>query len=230
MANHTIKDLTGQKFGMLTVLGLDHIANRRSYWLCRCDCGNLKVLRGDTFRSGTGRPVAVSCGCYNRTKKVWSYIDNRSKTKLYRVYYAMLGRCNDPKCKVYHYYGGRGIKCLFSNFEEFRDWALANGYEDGLTIDRINNDGNYEPNNCRWVPMSVNHENRRKSSAYLKLYLDGNEYTLAELCRLINQPYMKMYHLMRHDLAKFTQCVTTMAKASTLTIGTRGEAGETRER
>lgn len=233
MTKH-IKDLTGQRFGMLTVLKLDHVAkvsgSYRTFWLCQCDCGNQKVLRSDTFRSGTGRRVTVSCGCYVRNRKSPAYIDDRSSTKLYHVYYSILQRCNNPKDKGYHYYGGRGIKCLFRDWDEFRDWSLSHGYEHGLTIDRIDNNGNYEPSNCRWVPMAVNHENRRKSSAYLRLFLDGKEYTLAEICRMIGQPYMKMYKLMRKDWDKFVQSVTTMAHASTLTIDTCGEAGETRKR
>lgn len=229
-----IKDLTGQRFGMLTVLKLDHVAKiggkYRTFWLCQCECGNQKVLRGDTFRSGTGRPVTVSCGCYVRNRKSPAYIDDRSKTKLYHVYYGILQRCNNPNSSHYSYYGERGIKCLFRDWDEFRDWSLSHGYEHGLTIDRIDNNGNYEPSNCRWVPMSVNHENRRKSSAYLRLFLDGKEYSLAEICRMVNQPYMKMYSLMRNNWDKFVQSVTTMAHASTLTIDTCGEAGETRKR
>lgn len=195
--------------------------------ICKCDCGKIKELRSDTFRTTTNRPTTVSCGCYVKTRKGPSYIDDRTKTKLYHVWYGILQRCNNPKSTPYKYYGGRGIKCLFSDWESFRDWSLANGYKEGLSIDRINTNGHYEPDNCRWVTSDIQQANRNKQCNYLKIYIDGNEQTLAEICRKINWEYHNAYYHLHKHPDKFAQSVTTMAQASTVTIGTLPEAGGT---
>lgn len=222
----TVKDLTGKKFGMLTVLKLDHIANKRSFWLCKCDCGNIKVIRGDCLKSSTGRPVTVSCGCYNRNKKS-AYIDNRSKDKLYHVYYGILQRCNNPDCTAYKHYGGRGIKCLFENWESFRDWSLSHGHKEGLTIDRINVNGNYEPKNCRWITIQEQQLNKNRACDECVVEYEGKLYNLTQLAKIVNIKYGTLYYRYKHNLPLFTQSVTTMPKGSTQSIDTAVEVGET---
>lgn len=116
-----VRNLTGQKFGRLTVIGLHRIedvhGHRRVYYKCACDCGNYKIVRSDCLVSGN----TTSCGCYNR-EKCTSRIDDRSKEKLYHVYYGMKQRCYNTQDKAYKYYGARGIKISpeWSNYLDFK--------------------------------------------------------------------------------------------------------------
>lgn len=162
------QDLTGQRFGKLTVI--EYVGKNKigqSMWLCRCDCGNLTTVNSSNMKRG----VTKSCGCYrsqtssDRLRKR-SVKHNLSTTKLYSVWRDMKQRCNNPKSTAYKYYGGRGIRvCKEWNdsAKTFYDWAMANGYREGLTIDRINVNGDYEPNNCRWATMKQQVQNRRVS-------------------------------------------------------------------
>lgn len=221
-----VKDITGNKYGRLTVIRLDHITNKRSFWLCKCDCGNYKVIRGDCLKSGTGRPCTISCGCYNREKKP-AYIDNRTKTKLYHVFYGILQRCNNPNDRAYKYYGGRGIKCLFKDWIEFRNWSLSHGYKDGLTIDRINVNGNYEPKNCRWITISEQQLNKNRACDEHVVEYEGKLYNLMQLSKVVPVKYGTLYYRYTHNLPLFTQSVTTMSKDSTQSIDTTVEVGGT---
>lgn len=198
-----IKDLTGQRFGRLTVLNLDKTENRKSYWRCQCDCGNQVIVRSDCLKSGTGRPCTVSCGCYNREKNT-AYIDGRCKTKLYHVYYGILQRCNNPREKHYNDYGGRGIQCLFQNWEQFRDWSLNNGYQEGLSIDRINNDGNYSPENCRWTTQAVQNSNKRPRSTDIFVEYEGQRVNLAHASKLSGIKYGTLYYRYKRNQPLFT--------------------------
>ena len=189
-------DLTGQRFGKLTVIKFSkdvQSGNRkRKYWLCQCDCGNLKEVRTDGLTRGTTK----SCGCLkveNSYKNLTDKYQFKPKykvrnRKLYFVWRDIKMRCDDISNKRY---GGRGITICneWLNFDNFALWALNNGYKEGLSIDRINNDGNYEPSNCRWVTMKE--QCRNKSTNILIEYKDQN-ITLAELSEITNVPYMTL--------------------------------------
>ena len=161
-------DMTGQRFGRLVVLERAENGHRgKVYWQCRCDCGKETSVRGDHLRYGFVR----SCGCYNSEVTTSSHTTHGSyHSRLYKVYRTMLARCNNPKNTNYRNYGGRGISVCEewrSDFSAFRDWAIANGYDEmaefGVcTIDRIDVNGNYEPNNCRWVSMAEQSKNKRQ--------------------------------------------------------------------
>lgn len=179
-------DLTGKRFGRLTVLGRSQEPSEKVKWICKCDCGTVKSINGNSLRNGNTR----SCGCFKTENAKLLYSGLRQKNKaLYGIWWAMRQRCNNKNSKSYHNYGGRGITVCSewnASFDNFYYWSYDNGYEDGLQIDRINNDGNYSPDNCRWVDRETQANNRRN----VKLYkIDGQEKSLPQWCREYNASY-----------------------------------------
>lgn len=152
-------DLTGQRFGRLVVVAFAETGRRgQSRWRCRCDCGGEKTLDGGNFVHGNTK----SCGCIARKR---NHGGRKAKDRLYNIWCGMKQRANYPKHKDYSRYGGRGITVCdewLNDFSAFREWALTNGYRDDLSIDRIDNDGNYEPSNCRWEDSETQGNNQRK--------------------------------------------------------------------
>ena len=154
-------DLIGQRFGRLTVLERAENKGIHVCWKCRCDCGNEKIVRGCQLKNSNTQ----SCGCLQIERTIKAHATHRqTRTRLHRIWTAMKTRCFNPNTKAYKDYGGRGITVCAewkNNFEAFRDWAMANGYSDNLTIDRINNDGNYCPQNCRWATRAEQNKNKK---------------------------------------------------------------------
>lgn len=162
----TLEKHIGERFGYLVVTDI----NRRkvgkhyySYFVVRCDCGSTKEMMTVSLKR-YGRKGARSCGCKSKELRAESRgVDGRSKTNLYRTYQNMKARCSNKNLPNYHRYGGRGIKVCdewMNNFDTFKEWAHSNGYNEDLSIERINNDGNYEPNNCKWIPMPDQQKNK----------------------------------------------------------------------
>lgn len=148
-----------QRFGRLTIIGN---ADKPYHYLCRCDCGNERIVFCGNLSSGHTQ----SCSCLQKeqARKIRTTHGMSKKHLLYRVWDQIKDRCNNPNHKFYQNYGGRGIHICDewrNDFKSFYDWSICNGYERGLEIDRKNNDGSYEPSNCRWVTRKVNCNNRR---------------------------------------------------------------------
>ena len=180
-----LNDLTGKKFGKLQVIKR---SNRKgAYWICKCDCGNISEVYSSNLISGR----TVSCGCYlNEIRKTQRTTHGDSKSRLYNIWTLMKKRCSDKNCKAYQNYGGRGISVCpewKNDFESFKNWAINNGYSSGLTIDRIDNNGNYEPSNCRWADVKTQNNNNRMN---VKVTINGETKTLAQWCEYYNTSYV----------------------------------------
>lgn len=153
-------DLAGKQFGRLTVIKYAGSKNYRTLWLCKCECGKEKIVKSSDLTRGATK----SCGClrdeYVKNQAQMYPADVRIKRLRY-IWHGMIRRCYDPRHNCYHRYGERGITVCdeWKDYVVFARWSLANGYADDLSIDRINNDGNYGPDNCRWVTMKKQHNN-----------------------------------------------------------------------
>ena len=188
-------NLTGQNFGRIIVLYEvePHITiggSKQRQWRCRCDCGNEFVTTTQNLRSGDTR----SCGCLStETRQQNATTHGGSGTKLYKIWKAMKKRCTNVNSSDYKYYGGKGVSVCpewSDSFTAFRDWSENNGYRNGLTIDRIDNDKGYEPCNCRWVDMKSQCNNRSTNKYYT---LDGVTHTISEWARISNIKYSTLY-------------------------------------
>ncbi len=185
------ENLLNQRFGRLVVVEELPKQKRNAFWKCKCDCGNYSSCTSGNLKSGK----IVSCGCLKLEKLLQrSTTHNQRHTHLYEVWKSMKQRCYNPNLKSYKNWGARGIKICdewLNDFQSFYDWSYANGYSTEnqkneklkLTIDRIDNNGNYEPSNCRWVNRKTQASNMRTTKL---ITINGETKCLAEWFRHYN--------------------------------------------
>lgn len=174
-------DMIGKRFGRLTVVRRDEdIEPGRPCFLCRCDCGNERVVRGVLLRKGITR----SCGCIKKERAkamAEAHVTHgKTNTRLYRIWFSMKCRCHKPSAPDYDRYGGRGITVCEewrNSFQAFYEWSMSNGYGDDLTIDRIDNEKGYSPTNCRWANKETQNNNTRRN---FYITYDGETLTISQ--------------------------------------------------
>ena len=210
-------DLTGQKFGRLTVIkrAKDKIRKNGKHevmWECLCDCGNTKIVSRDSLRSSAIR----SCGCLRKenTKNMRSKHGLRN-TQIYRTWANIKTRCYNPNKDTFNYYGGRNVEMCQDwkeDFINFYNWSMEHGYKEGLTIDRINPSGNYEPNNCRWVTMKEQ-QNNKLNNHYI-MY-EGQKHTLMEWSEILNINYRTLHKRLMYLNWSIEKAFTTPIRKGT---------------
>lgn len=226
----TKKLQAGQKFGRLTIIKEAYtktverkVFRKRNnfytiekqnleYYLCKCDCGKEKIV----FKGSLTQGLIRSCGCLAKerivyfNKNIREYHKPFRDTRLYRIWHSIKQRCynaNNQKRDVskFNTYYKRGIVMCDewkNDFMAFYNWAMANGYKDNLTIDRINNDGNYEPSNCRWLTVKEQQRNKRDT---IYLIHNGDIDSLPSWAERLNIPYSKLYSNYKKRTSWFKQ-------------------------
>ncbi len=183
-------DLTGKRFErLLVVRRVQNAKNGDTQWVCQCNCGKIKIVQAPRLKNGNTK----SCGCYrNEMVSQANKIHGGGGTRLYNTWYHMKERCENENDKRYLDYGGRGIKVCDEwqkDFVTFRDWALANGYKGDLTIERIDVNGDYCAENCTFVTLKEQANNKRNNC---RITYNGNSLTLTQWCRELKLNYNTM--------------------------------------
>lgn len=193
-------DITGKKYGLLTVISrdLDFKSPKHTKWICKCECGNTKSIYKDALISGSTK----SCGCQMyKGKKGINATHGMSNTRIYHEWLSMRRRCR-PNTRDSKNYSDRGISVCDewkSDFISFYKWAIENGYDDSLTIDRVDNDKGYSPNNCRWIPIEMQQSNKTNNVYFI---YNGKKYCLRGLCKDKGFPYKTAHRRMQRMKAR----------------------------
>lgn len=190
-----VKDLTGQKFGRLTIISKAGITkNGGSLWKCKCTCGSYTTASTKHLQRGSTR----SCGCIRRERAAKLNLNHGlTKHSLFSIWRGIRRRCYESKHQAYKDYGGRGISVCSewkTNFKSFYDWAIKNGWKEGLTIDRVDNDGNYEPENCQFISQAENNVKQRlirsnNTSGYKGVHFNKREQKYAARIQIAGQTF-----------------------------------------
>lgn len=198
--------IIGKHFGRLIVLDFDHMGKHgESYWLCECTCpkhNKLIVSRSSLIKRHT-----VSCGCYKSDlQRKLKTTHGEHNSRLHNIWGNMKQRCSNKNNTNYQLYGERGIDICdewYDDFEAFRNWSVSNGYSDNLTLDRIDNDGYYCPDNCRWVDHYTQMNNTRKTR---HIIYNGETHSISEWARILNVSYNLLYYrLIKNDMSLFEE-------------------------
>lgn len=191
-AKYNKPEWIGKKYNMLTVIGIEHKVTKSGYnewwWKVKCDCGKEKSMKAVYVQSGHSK----SCGCFRKSGGFMTNLrHNETHTRLHSIWSMMRERCGESN-SANERYAGRGIKVCedWQRYENFAKWARENGYDDTLSIERINNDGDYCPENCKWIPRNLQARNR--GTTYWVEY-QGRKMSLAEACEIADMPYKQVY-------------------------------------
>lgn len=191
MAKYNGEEWIGNKYGMLSVIEPVHKTlnngDMQWFWKVKCDCGNEKIVKPIEIIKGK----IVSCGCYRKSGKQVQSVHGESRTRLHNIWCGMNDRC-DPMHKDSDRYGKRGIKVCdeWKSYEKFAEWARSNGYEDGLSIERKDVNGNYCPENCEWITLGKQARNRRTTKW---VEYNGERMSLAQAAELAGLPYKQVH-------------------------------------
>ncbi|MCL2636949.1 MAG: hypothetical protein FWD48_01130 [Oscillospiraceae bacterium] len=209
-------DLTGQRFGRLTVVSRAENAKCRvARWKCLCVCGNTTFTRNDYLIKGKTK----SCGCLGSelaSKRMKqnpiNKSHNKSKSRIYNIWSTIKQRTTDPNHKEYHNYGERGIimhKEWFNSFQSFYDWSIQNGYKENLCNDRKQNNGNYSPDNCRWITNKENCNNKR-NNRYITIREETK--TLSQWAEIYKINYFTVYSRIKRGWNEIEALTTPVRK------------------
>lgn len=184
-----------KKYGRLTIIEIIPRTEQYAFQMvkCRCDCGNIKTVKLTYLKNGDTK----SCGCLIREM---NWIDGRKHERLHSVWNGMISRCKYEKLPAYERYGGRGISVCeeWKDYLNFKEWALNNGYKDDLTLDRRDNNGDYEPSNCRWVDLHTQANNTRRN---VFLTYNDETHTIAEWSRITGISQNRLYYRYTHGFS-----------------------------
>ena len=190
------EDLTGKTFNRLTVIKRAEVEKKEVYYLCKCTCGNEKIIR----RKDSKYNKIKSCGCLNKEKTTERNTKHSLRhTRIYRIWLLMKNRCLNSKYYLFKNYGGRGITVCNewkNDFVKFYDWSMNNGYNDTLTIDRIDVNGNYEPSNCRWATKL---QQQRNTTRLRKITYKNETHCISEWAEILGLEYNTLYHRFRRN-------------------------------
>lgn len=196
-------DLTGQRFNNLLVIGrAENTKGGSTRWKCRCDCGNETIVSAGNLKSN----AVKSCGCLRTVPSNKTH--GLSKTPLYRMWRSMIYRCEDPKHSAYKRYGGRGITVCeeWHDFETFKKWVDETKPNGNATVDRIDNNQGYSPDNCRWADMSTQANNRRSNRA---ISYNGETHNLMEWSKILGFNYKRVHNRMNKLGWSFEKSIET---------------------
>lgn len=197
-------DLTGQTFGKWTVLKKDISNNKHILWKCRCSCGTERLIDGYALRKG----LTHSCGCSK---------DKRTKTRLYRIWIGILDRTTHSNRPRACDYIDRGITICdeWKNWETFKDWAIKNGYTDTLSIDRINNNDGYYPENCRWTDSKTQSRNKRNN---IIVTINGESHILSDWCKILGLNRESVKSRIKYGLTPYQALTIPFIKGKRINI------------
>lgn len=214
------KGIEGNKYGMLTAIRNTHKHYRNTkalLWEFRCDCGTIKELPVAIVARGDIR----SCGCYQKSHPT-NITHGESNSRLYNLWCAMKNRCYNKKMRMYYNYGGRGITVCDewrNSYEAFRDWAYANGYNDTLTLDRIDNNSGYSPENCKWSTQKEQNRNKRNN---VLLTYNGETKTAQEWSEIVGIKAHTIFARI-HDYGYTDEEALTLPVTNPPTLPKRGD-------
>lgn len=195
--------LIGKKFGKLLVLEecKERDKHKKIVYKCLCDCGSISYVTANNLRRENG---TRTCGC----SKVGHATHGKRHTRMYGIWLGMKTRCYNKNRRQYKDYGGRGVAVCDEwkdDFQAFYNWAMSHGYNDTLTIDRIDNDGNYEPSNCRWVNWTMQQNNKRTN---VNITFNGVTKTIAQWAKQLNIDYDKLQYRKSIEYFFIRDCIS----------------------